>query len=62
MIVEYGRTDLIGFRKISNDEPEILIWDYRKIHGFACDRLIILVHLNSIGKNAFHGNSCSHRS
>ena len=62
MIAEYGKTDLIGFRKISNDEPEILIWDYRKIHGFACGRLIILVHLNSIGKNAFHGNSCSHRS
>ena len=60
-IVEYGITDLIGFRNISNDETEILIWDYRKIHGFACGRLKVLVHFNSIGKKAFHGNSCSHR-
>ena len=45
---------MIGFRKISNDESEILIWNYRKIHGFACGRLIILVHLNSIGKK-FNG-------
>ena len=30
-IVEYGITDLIGFRKISNDEWEILISNYRKI-------------------------------
>ena len=44
---------MIGFRKISNDESEILIWNYRKIHGFACGRLIILVHLNSIGKKRF---------
>ena len=60
-IVEYGITDLIGFRKISNDESEILFWDYRKIHGFACGHLMILVYLNSIKKKAFHGNSCSHR-
>ena len=53
-IVEYGITDLIGFCKISNDESEILIWDYRKIHGFASGHLIILVHFstNSIGKKS----------
>ena len=55
-IAEYGITDLIGFRKISNDESEILIRDYRKIHGFACRHLMILVHLNSIGKKGFRGN------
>ena len=52
-IVEYGITDLIGFRKISNDESEILFWDYRKIHGFACGHLMILVYLNSIKKKRF---------
>ena len=65
-IVEYGITDLIGFRKISNDKSEILIRDYRKIHGFARGHLMILVHLNSIGKKVFHGKcfmvfTCSER-
>ena len=58
-IIEYGITDLIGSREICNDESEILIWDYRKIDGFACGYLMILVHFstNSIGQKAFHGNS-----
>ena len=54
--------NMTGFHKISNDESGILIWDYQKMHGFACGHLIILVNLNSIGKKAFHGNSCSHLS
>ena len=54
--------NMIGFRKISNDKSGILIWDYRKIHGFACGHLMILVNLNSIGKKAFHRNTCSHLS
>ena len=52
-LVEHGVTDLIGFREISNDEWENLIWDYRKIRGFVCGYLMILLHLNSIGKKRF---------
>ena len=54
--------NVIGFRKICNDESGILIWDYRKIHGFACGHLMNLVNLNSTGKKAFHRNTCSHLS
>ena len=45
--------NMTGFHKISNDESGILIWDYQKIHGFACGHLIILVNLNSIEKKCF---------
>ena len=48
-VIEYGITDLVGFSKISNDELDNLIRDYRNIHGLACGRSMILGHLNSIG-------------
>ena len=48
-MLEYGITDLVGFSKISNDELDNLIRDYRNIHVLACGRLIILGRLNSIG-------------
>ena len=45
-MIEYGITDLVGFSKISNDESDNLIRDYRNTHGLACGRSIILGHLN----------------
>ena len=47
-VIEYGITDLVGFSKISNDESDNLIRDYRNTHGLACGRSIILGHLNSM--------------
>ena len=44
----YGITDLVGFSKISNDEFDKLIWNFRNIHGLAYGRSLILGHLNSI--------------
>ena len=48
-VMEYGITDLVRFSKISNDELDKLIRDYRNIHGLACGHSMILGHLNSIG-------------
>ena len=42
-------TDLVGFSKISNDDFDNLIRDYRNTHGLACGRSMILGHLNSVG-------------
>ena len=40
-VLDYGITDLVGFSKISNDELDNLIQDYRNIHSFACFRSMI---------------------
>ena len=40
-----------NFSKISNDELDNLIRDYRNIHGLPCDRSTILGHLNLKRKN-----------
>ena len=47
-VLKYGITDLVGFSKISNDEWDNSIRDYRNIHGLASGRSMILGHLNSI--------------
>ena len=44
----YGITDLVGFSKISNDEFDNLIWNFRNIHGLAYGPSLNLGHLNSI--------------
>ena len=49
MVLEYGILDLVGFSKVSNDELDNLILDYRNKHGLACGRSMISGHLNSIG-------------
>ena len=51
MVLEYGILDLVGFSKISNDELDNLIRDYRNKHGLACGRSIKSGHLNSLGIN-----------
>ena len=48
-VLEYGITDSVGFSKVSNDEFDNLIQDYRNTHGLACGHSMILGHLNSIG-------------
>ena len=45
-ILEYEITDLVGFSKISNDELDNLIRDYRNVHGLACGRPMILRRVN----------------
>ena len=47
-VIEYGITDLVGFSKISNDELDNSIRDYRNTYGLACGRSMILGHLNSM--------------
>ena len=49
MVLEYGILDLVGFSKISNDELDNLIRDYRNKYGLACGRSIKSGHLNSLG-------------
>ena len=48
-LLEYGRVDVIGFSKISNDKLGNMIGDYRNLSVLACGHSITLGHLNLIG-------------
>ena len=47
-VLEYGITGFLGLSKISNDELNNFIPDYRNIHRIKCGRSMILAHLYSI--------------
>ena len=62
-LLEYGRADVIGFSKISNDKLGNVIGDYWNLSVLACGHSITLGHLDLIGTNAdAYGKCHSHRS
>jgi len=47
-VKEYGLENVLGYSTLSNDELDSLILEYRKKHGIACGRSMVIGYLKSL--------------